>query len=61
MAIGGSIILGVGALLQGFGDCLFDESKAGACVAHAEGMVDKFQAVGDHFLRWAEAILRAAF
>ncbi len=59
MASGG--VISVGALTYGFGDCAFDADKAESCVAHAAGLLDKFQAVGDHLIQWAMAIFRAVF
>lgn len=61
MATQGAVVLGAGALLVGFEDCLFNPSTADACVSHASGMVEKFQAVGDHLIAWATAIMQAAF
>jgi hypothetical protein len=57
---GGAVLAG-GGLLYGFDDCLFNLNTVDACVAHASGMVGKFQAVGDHLIVWATAIFRAVF
>ena len=49
------------AFAAGFDNCLLDIDKADECVAHAQGWVDKFKAVGDHIIAWILAIFTATF
>ncbi len=50
----------IGAFALGFDDCLFDLDKVDACVDHAASWLDRFQAVGDHLIQWAIAVVKAA-
>lgn len=42
----------LGALITGFGKCLFDIDQIAACADHAEFAFDTFKAVGDHIVNW---------
>lgn len=44
--------VGLGVLITGFGQCLFDIDQISACADHAEFAFDAFKAVGDHIVNW---------
>jgi len=46
---------------SGFGVCLFNLDTVNECVDVANSWVGVFQAMGDHLIAWAFAIVHAAF
>lgn len=59
--IGGFLGMSFAAFALGFDACLFDLDRVDECVAHAEGWVEPFEAIGNHLIEWGIAIVTAVF